>query len=61
MIEHELDKELFEKTVKLARETGAFSATHLRAAFDASPLWGAGRVEDTFNLMGRAALHVVRT
>jgi hypothetical protein len=61
MIEHDLDRELFDKTVRLARETGGFSATHLRAAFDASPLWGAGRVEDTFNLIGRAAKHVVRT
>jgi hypothetical protein len=61
MIEHELDRELFDKTVRLARETGGFSATHLRAAFDASPLWGSGRVEDTFNLIGRAAKHVVRT
>lgn len=61
LIEHGLDRELFDKTVRLARETGGFSATRLRAAFDASPLWGAGRVEDTFNLIGRAALHVVRT
>jgi hypothetical protein len=61
MLEHGLDQALFEKTIALARETGGFSATHLRAAFDASPLWGAGRVEDTFNLIGRAALHLVRT
>jgi IS5 family transposase len=61
MIEHGLDQELFDKTVALARETGGFSAAHLRAAFDASPLWGAGRVEDTFNLIGRAAMHVVRS
>lgn len=61
MIEHGLDQVMFDKTVALARETGGFSATHLRAAFDASPLWGAGRVEDTFNLIGRAAMHVVRT
>ena len=61
LIEHDLDRELLDKTVKLARETGGFSAAALRAAFDASPLWGAGRVEDTFNLIGRAAMHVVRT
>ena len=61
LIEHDLDRELFDKVVRLARETGGFSATQLRAAFDASPLWGAGRVEDTFNLIGRAAKHVVRT
>jgi len=60
-IEYGLDRVLFEKTIALARETGGFSAKRLRAAFDASPLWGAGRVEDTFNLIGRAVLHVLRT
>jgi hypothetical protein len=60
-IEHGLDRVLFEKTIALARETGGFSAKRLRAAFDASPLWGAGRVEDTFNLIGRAVVHVLRT
>lgn len=60
-IRHGLDQLLFEKTVALARECGGYSATQLRAAFDASPLWGAGRVEDTFNLIGRAVLHVLRT
>ena len=44
MIEYGLDQELFDKTVALARQTGGLSATHLRAAFDASPLGGAGRV-----------------
>ncbi|EYF05743.1 transposase [Chondromyces apiculatus] len=38
LIDHDLDRELFDKTVQLARETGGFSATHLRAAFDSSPL-----------------------
>ncbi len=61
LIEHDLDRELLDKTVRLARETGGFSAAALRAAFDASPLWGAGRVEDTFNLIGRAAMHVVKS
>jgi hypothetical protein len=61
MIQHGLDKVLFDKTVALAKKTGAFGAAKLRAAFDACPLYGAGRVEDTFNLIGRAAFHVVRT
>lgn len=61
MIEHGLDKVLFDKTVALAKKTGAFGTAKLRAAFDSCPLYGAGRVEDTFNLIGRAAFHVVRT
>lgn len=61
MIAHGLDKVLFDKTVALAKKTGAFGTAKLRAAFDACPLYGAGRIEDTFNLIGRAAFHVVRT
>jgi len=61
LIAHDMDKVLLDRTVALARETRGYSATRLRAAFDASPLWGAGRVEDSFNLIGRALWHVVRT
>ncbi len=42
------------RTVELATATGGFGARALRAALDSSPLWGAGRVEDTINLMGHA-------
>ena len=54
LIEHNLDRRLIERTVELAAQTGGFGARALRAALDSSPLWGAGRVEDTFNLMGHA-------
>jgi hypothetical protein len=54
LIEHDLDRRLIERTVELAARTRGFGAAALRAALDSSPLWGAGRVEDTFNLMGHA-------
>ena len=54
LIEHNLDRALVERTVALAARTGGFGAAALRAALDSSPLWGAGRVEDTINLMGHA-------
>src|SRR5579864_3733163 len=54
LIEKNLDRRLVERTVELAAQTGGFGARALRAALDSSPLWGAGRVEDTFNLMGHA-------
>ena len=54
LIERNLDRRLVERTVELAAQTGGFGARALRAALDSSPLWGAGRVEDTFNLMGHA-------
>src|SRR6266436_4732619 len=54
LIECNLDRRLIERTVELAARTGGFGARALRAALDSSPLWGAGRVEDTINLMGHA-------
>ena len=53
-IAHDLDRRLIERTVELARQHGGFGARQLRAALDSSPLWGAGRVEDTYNLLGHA-------
>ena len=54
LIEKNLDRRLIERTVELAARTGGFGPRALRAALDSSPLWGAGRVEDTLNLMGHA-------
>jgi hypothetical protein len=54
LIEQDLDRRLVERTVALAETTKGFGARALRAALDSSPLWGAGRVEDTINLMGHA-------
>jgi transposase len=54
LIERDLDRRLIERTVELAARTKGFGARALRAALDSSPLWGAGRVEDTINLMGHA-------
>jgi hypothetical protein len=54
LVEHDMDRRLLERTVELARTTKAFGHKQLRIALDSSPLWGAGRVEDTFNLLGHA-------
>ena len=54
LIEKNLDRALIERTVALAAATKGFGARALRAALDSSPLWGAGRVEDTINLVGHA-------
>jgi hypothetical protein len=59
MIEHDLDKKLVDRTVELAKRTGKFGWQKLRVAIDSSPLRGAGRVEDTWNLVGRAMGKVV--
>ena len=59
MIAHDLDRKLLERTVALAKRTGRFGWQKLQAALDSSPLRGAGRIEDTWNLIGRALSTVV--
>ncbi|WP_437712356.1 IS1182 family transposase [Sorangium sp. So ce448] len=66
MVEHEMDRVLLERTVALVR-SGAMTegerravSKALRVAVDSRPLAGAGRVEDTINLLGHAARSIVR-
>jgi transposase len=54
LIAAELDRRLIERTVEVAAQTKGFGHQQLRLALDSSPLWGAGRVEDTLNLLGHA-------
>jgi len=54
LIATQMDRRLLERTVEVAAATKAFGSRNLRAALDSSPLWGAGRVEDTYNLLGHA-------
>lgn len=64
LIAHDMDRRLLERTAELARSTKGFDwrklPKTLRIAIDSSPLEGAGRVEDTINLIGHAARKVVR-
>jgi transposase len=54
LIAAEMDRRLIERTVEVAAQTKGFGHQRLRLALDSSPLWGAGRVEDTLNLLGHA-------
>jgi len=54
LIAADLDRRLIERTVEVAAQTKGFGHQQLRLALDSSPLWGAGRVEDTINLLGHA-------
>jgi Transposase DDE domain/Transposase domain (DUF772) len=54
LIAADLDRRLIERTVEVAAQTKGFGHQQLRLALDSSPLWGAGRVEDTLNLLGHA-------
>lgn len=66
MVAHEMDRILLERTVALARAGAVTEAERkllskaLRAASDSRPLAGAGRVEDTINLLGHAARSIVQ-
>jgi hypothetical protein len=55
-----MDRRLIERTLEIANQSQAFGPRALRAAWDSSPLWGAGRVEDTYNLLGHALKKVMR-
>lgn len=58
-IRHDLDKKLVARTVELAKRTEMYSWKRLKVVLDSSPLEGAGRVDDTWNLIGRAMSKVV--
>ena len=66
LIAHDMDRVILEKTVALVRAGVASEADGkaiskaLRVAVDSRPLSGAGRVEDTINLLGHAARSIVR-
>jgi len=63
LIRHDLDRRLLERSVEIARSSNGFDPKKLpktlRVGIDSKPLEGAGRVEDTFNLLGHAAQKVV--
>jgi len=63
LIRTNMDRRVLERTVEFARVHGGFDPTKLpkdlRVAMDSMPLEGAGRVEDTMNLLGHAARKVV--
>jgi hypothetical protein len=66
MIASGLDQVLLERTAAWVRrqgvtpEEGKGLSKAVRVAFDSRPLIGAGRVEDTLNLLGHAARSIVR-
>ena len=63
LIRSNMDRRLLERTVELAKQTRGLDYKKLpktlRVAVDSAPLQGAGRVEDTINLMWHAARKVV--
>jgi hypothetical protein len=62
LIATEMDRRLLERTVEVAKRTKGFdpkkTPKRLRVGVDSRPLEGAGRVEDTLNLLGHAGRKV---
>jgi hypothetical protein len=58
-----MDRRLLERTIELAKKTKEFDwkklPKELRVAIDSRPLAGAGRVEDTINLLGHSMRKVL--
>ncbi len=58
LISCDMDRRLLERTLEVAGQTGSFdpkkTPRSLRVGVDSRPLEGAGRVEDTINLLGHA-------
>jgi len=62
MVKHEMGDKVLAKTIALAKETKLFDPRKLgklRVVFDSAPLRGAGRVEDTINLVGHGIKNVL--
>jgi Transposase DDE domain/Transposase domain (DUF772) len=64
MIRHEMDRRLLERTIEVAKKSRAFDwrklPKTLRVGVDSRPLVGAGRVEDTINLLGHAGRKIAQ-
>jgi hypothetical protein len=66
MVENGMDRVLLERTVALVRDGAVTKAEGqqlskaVRVAIDSRPLAGAGRVENTINLLGHAARNIVK-
>lgn len=63
LIACDMDRRLLGRTIELAKKTKEFDwkklPKDLRIGVDSRPLEGAGRVEDTFNLLGHAARKII--
>jgi hypothetical protein len=62
VVHHDMDRRLLERTIEVAKRSRSFDwkklPKSLRVALDSRPLAGAGRVEDTLNLLGHAGRKV---
>ena len=54
-------RELFLRSLELARTEGLLRGRTLQVALDTTPIWGRGAVKDTYNLRAGGIRHLLRT
>ncbi len=54
-------RELFRRSLELARTQGLLRGRSLQVALDTTPIWGRGAVKDTYNLRADGIRQLLRT
>jgi hypothetical protein len=60
LILHEKVREVFERSLQFARQTGYLKSHRMKTALDTSYILGCGAVKDTYNLLADGIVQVVR-
>jgi hypothetical protein len=60
LILHEKVREVFERSLQFARQTGYLKGHRMKTALDTSYILGCGAVKDTYNLLADGIVQVVR-
>ncbi len=60
LILHEQVRQVFQKSLKFARQSGYLKSKRIRAALDTSNILGRGAVKDTYNLLSDGIISLVR-
>ena len=60
LILHDKVREVFERSLKLARESGYLKGKRLKVALDTTNILGRGAVKDTYNLLSDGIVRLVR-
>ena len=60
MILHDKVREVFERSLKLARESGYLKGKRMKVALDTTNILGRGAVKDTYNLLSDGIVRLAR-
>ena len=60
LILHEMAREVFERSLRFARETGYLKSRRMKVALDTTYILGRGAVKDTYNLLSDGIVKLVR-